>query len=465
MTKKAGKVFAKDDLIFAKVKGYPAWPARVQEVNKNRYRVLFFGTYETANLKPEEMWPYNEDTKARYGKPQKKKGFTEAMNEIENNPYLRTRDEIDAGAIPLEGGVSGDTLLEDPSLNESNLEKNLEEEVEEKEEPLLPIEQEKAKKTNIKRKAESSPIATPAKQIKTLMPSIETPPASHSTPSNPTITAAASEEKTSRSGRVLKPKKFEDENGDDKASQNESEAKSTPNSIKKSPRKMWVEVMGTGDLVEIDVDKNKPNFDSKEDEVKWEKQSASDALKFKKKVESGQHIPAEVLTRIRSKSEKTPQEEEILRKEKEMSNRIEKKRFLFVEHRMLEEDMALKMSVHYTNPELERCLKLADQIKEMAITPLMLKKHPDIVTTVRKMRKYVGPKEPEPGHEVTSAMIEKVRDKANELYTHFAGLFDVSVSEFARFFESTVTEFRDATKEMDKDALLELIVDPTITPA
>ena len=62
-------------------------------------------------------------------------------------------------------------------------------------------------------------------------------------------------------------------------------------------------------------------------------------------------------------------------------------------------------------------------------------------------------------------MIEKVRDKANELYTHFAGLFDVSVSEFARFFESTVTEFRDATKEMDKDALLELIVDPTITPA
>ena len=51
------------------------------------------------------------------------------------------------------------------------------------------------------------------------MPSIETPPASHSTPSNPTITAAASEEKTSRSGRVLKPKKFEDENGDDKASQ------------------------------------------------------------------------------------------------------------------------------------------------------------------------------------------------------------------------------------------------------
>ena len=81
---------------------------------------------------------------------------------------------------------------------------------------------------------------------------------------------------------------------------------------------------------------------------------------------------------------------------------IFQKRHLYVEHKMLEEDMALKMAVHYTNPELDRCLKLADEIKEMAITPLMLKKHPDIVTTVRKMRRYVGPVEPTPGHEVVN---------------------------------------------------------------
>ena len=73
---------------------------------------------------------------------------------------------------------------------------------------------------------------------------------------------------------------------------------------------------------------------------------------------------------------------------------------------MLEEDMALKNAVHYTNPELDRCLKLADEIKEMAITPLMLKKHPDIVTTVRKMRRYVGPVEPAPGFEVGSIILQ-----------------------------------------------------------
>ena len=266
------------------------------------------------------MWPYNEDTKARYGKPQKKKGFAEAMHEIENNPYLRTKDEIDAGAIPLEGGVSGDTLMEDPSMNESAFEQAEQEPMEapvvaeEKEEPpLLPMEK-PAKKTNAKRKAEPPPAvgaATPAKQIKTLTPVIDTPPA-HSTPS---------EEKTSRSGRVLKPKKFEDENEE---ARNEETVKLTPSKKSESPRKLWVEVAGTGDRVEIDLEKDKPSFESVEEEAKWDKQSASDAIKFKKNVESGKHIPPEVLTRIKSKSVKTPQEEEILLKEKEMSNRREK---------------------------------------------------------------------------------------------------------------------------------------------
>ena len=80
---------------------------------------------------------------------------------------------------------------------------------------------------------------------------------------------------------------------------------------------------------------------------------------------------------------------------------------------MLEEDMALKNAVHYTNPELDRCLKLADEIKGMAITPLMLKKHPDIVTTVRKMRRYVGPVEPSPGFEVVLTFFD-----LSTLYTY-----------------------------------------------
>ena len=40
---------------------------------------------------------------------------------------------------------------------------------------------------------------------------------------------------------------------------------------------------------------------------------------------------------------------------------------------------------------MPKCLELLDELYQMPITPLMLKKQPDIVTTIRKLRKYIGP--------------------------------------------------------------------------
>merc|ERR1711874_878067 len=79
--------------IFAKVKGYPHWPARVEkfepETNgkppKNKYPVLFYGTLETAALKPDDLFPYEENLQ-RYGRSQKRKGFNEGLWHCINNP-------------------------------------------------------------------------------------------------------------------------------------------------------------------------------------------------------------------------------------------------------------------------------------------------------------------------------------------------------------------------------------------
>ena len=38
-----------------------------------------------------------------------------------------------------------------------------------------------------------------------------------------------------------------------------------------------------------------------------------------------------------------------------------------------------------------RCIQALDELQELGIAPLMLKKQPDIVTTVKRISKYVGP--------------------------------------------------------------------------
>ena len=88
--KKAPRNFASGDLVFAKVRGYPPWPARVTspaDKNSSKFHVFFYGTYETAVCKKEELWIYDANTRAKFGR-QKRKMFPEALDEIENRPEI-----------------------------------------------------------------------------------------------------------------------------------------------------------------------------------------------------------------------------------------------------------------------------------------------------------------------------------------------------------------------------------------
>lgn len=85
-------IYKPGDLVFAKVKGYPYWPARIeQEPNndlpKGQYKVFFYGTHETYNLKPNLILPF-EENKDKLGASKKSRGFNDGMLEIQNEPNI-----------------------------------------------------------------------------------------------------------------------------------------------------------------------------------------------------------------------------------------------------------------------------------------------------------------------------------------------------------------------------------------
>ena len=121
-----GVVFKPGDFVFAKVKGYPHWPGRVEPFvpessgkTPKKYPVIFYGTKETASLKAEDLFPYHEN-KERFGRPQKRKLFNDGLWEIENNPDWDPRivrkvdDRLSGGMSCLLSDQDEKSVLDSP---------------------------------------------------------------------------------------------------------------------------------------------------------------------------------------------------------------------------------------------------------------------------------------------------------------------------------------------------------------
>uniref|UniRef100_A0A3P8TJ19 PWWP domain-containing protein n=1 Tax=Amphiprion percula TaxID=161767 RepID=A0A3P8TJ19_AMPPE len=92
MPGKSSDQFKAGDLVFAKMKGFPHWPARVPK----RIPVFFFGTHQIflkSSLPPENVVPYIGN-KMKYGSGVRIKGFAEGMWEIQNTPGVGSKLKV-----------------------------------------------------------------------------------------------------------------------------------------------------------------------------------------------------------------------------------------------------------------------------------------------------------------------------------------------------------------------------------
>ena len=89
--------FSAGDLVFARIQGYPAWPARVTiPTSGDKYNVFFYGTYEEGTTRAEDMWPYNQKYLARFGTISSQKYrevYQEALQQIEHTPEIAVQEE------------------------------------------------------------------------------------------------------------------------------------------------------------------------------------------------------------------------------------------------------------------------------------------------------------------------------------------------------------------------------------
>jgi len=427
--------FSPGDLVFAKVKGFPAWPARIQgRQPSGKYGIFFYGTYETASLKASEIWPFNEENATKFATENqlKRKGYSEGMDQIRNTPEI----------APVLGDL--DDLPSPASKTRPS--------------PAAPVILKKPVKM-----LDGSPIVPPKKGVKRDAPD-EGDGSSQSKRSNTEDESTSSPSTVSRSGRVIRPKKFVDEVG----SGVDEEAAKVADKIIEEPRKVWVKLVASGDLVEINLDRDKPaRWENGQQKLQWELATARNALKFKKQVENGLCVPEEVRKKLEEKTHLSKEEEAVLRQAAELSKRRKKLHWLKTEQQMVDLHLAIRTSLSSSNPLIPRCISHITALLALPMQPLMLKKQPEIVETLRSLRKYVGPSD-QSGYSAAERAeigrgVKQVRERANTLLTRLYNLFpnySTTTGDFSEFFQEEVAQLKEATKEWTQEKVLSMTVDP-----
>ncbi|KAH8246965.1 hypothetical protein KR032_005517 [Drosophila birchii] len=438
---KAGKSFVIGDLVFAKVKGYPAWPAKITKYINKKYNVYFYGTGETANIKLEDLFSY-ADNKEKFAtdKNMKRAKFSDAIDQIESALGGEDSAPIDlsdeAAATPAAAAAAAGSSSETSSPAKKSEEATKPETSVSTAAAAAAAGGEKPKKTpgGGSRKTKAPPRHvdgdTEAAADTEASGSADAPPppkrrvppeglnaaaSAASATASPAAAPAAGATNRQKSVKKAKPT----------AAVTPIQKRSRP--VNNIQNDMLMVYLPTAKCLGIDLNYNKPEiFESAAAEQAWKEKTRAEAMELKVKLESGQMEPESMPERIIVE----PARSEIPKQEamRFIEELIEHEDNLFMERDFIQLSQQLRECLGLRRANVGKCLEILEMFKDVELNKLMLLRNPECVDIMRRLRRYVGNLElwkMEQCDEVEfKEKAQIIRKVSASIYDGFKGLFN-----------------------------------------